>query len=267
MTDDAPHGDQRHDQDRDDTEPDQDDPGIDAEAWLAERGVRREPIRVRPDTPQGKSDEPPPPRPPAPPPPATEEAAAQPDPDEVGRPEAEEPAEEPDRGGTERPKAEDQVAKAVAYVRRATAKTPMSEGRIRRRLGERDHTDVVIEQALERCRGQGLVDDRSFARALVQEGRDKGHAPLRIRRDLERRELSDEVIEAALDEIGDRDPEAAAFAVARERAERLRGVDAETAFRRLVSYLARRGYTNALSRKVARQAVFDEREDERVAGR
>jgi regulatory protein len=161
----------------------------------------------------------------------------------------------------------DAVAKAVAYARRATSKTPMSEGRLRRRLADRDHPDAVIEHALERCRAEGIVDDASFARALVEEGRRKGHAPLRIRKDLEKREFSTEVVDEVLATIGDRDLEAAAFGVARRRAEQLRGVDAETAYRRLVSYLARRGYTQALSRKVARQAVFDDRESERTAGR
>ncbi|MGH3442654.1 MAG: regulatory protein RecX [Nitriliruptorales bacterium] len=161
----------------------------------------------------------------------------------------------------------DEVSRAVAYALRATANTPMSEGRLRRRLGERDVPAAVIDLAMERARTEGIVDDGALAAALVEEGRRKGHAPLRIRTDLQRRELPEAAIEAALATIGDRDEEAAAFDVAQRRAASYRGVDAETAFRRLTGFLSRRGYTDGLSRKVARQVVFHDREPERTAGR
>jgi regulatory protein len=217
-------------------------PFRDAEEWLAERGVAREPIRPAPPSttspagPAGtRSDHGP--------------GDAEPVGDGVGG------------------RLEDEVSKAVTYARRATARTPMAESRLRRRLEDRDHRAAVVEEALRRCRQQRIVDDQALAAALVEEGRAKGHAPLRIRTDLVRRELPEEVVEDALAAIGDRDEEAAAYDVAIRRAAQLRGVDAETAFRRLAGYLARRGYTDSLSRKVARQAVFHDRERERTAGR
>lgn len=163
--------------------------------------------------------------------------------------------------------ADPEADRAFTYAQRATASSPMSEGRLRRRMESREFDPETVERALERCRQVGIVDDAAFARALIEEGRRKGYAPTRLRRDLRRREFDAEVIETAMTSIGDRDLESAAYGVAHERAAQLGGVDAETAFRRLVGYLARRGYPEALARKVARQAVFNDREVQRTSER
>ena len=257
-------------------------PFRDAEAWLAERGVRRDPLRVRPvDEPAPETDEPsaaaapsdvasPGADGPAPPgaPPAEVSAReavrlARAGADEAVRA-ADQQAADPQRR-TE-PRLEDEVAEAVAFVRRSTANAPQAEGRLAAKLADRGWSPAVVDQALERCRSAGLVDDDAMAAALVEEGRRKGHAATRLRADLQRRGLSADVIERTLAPLADEDPEAAAFAVARRKADTLTGVSAETAFRRIVGHLARRGHPEALARKVARAAVFDARDEQRVAG-
>lgn len=160
----------------------------------------------------------------------------------------------------------DEVARAMAFIQRSTASTPAAGGRLERKLRSRDIPGAAIRLAMADARAQGLVDDAALADALVEEGRDKGHAPRRLRADLRKRELADNVIDAAMARIGDRDPEAVAFDVAARKAREYRGLDAETAFRRLVGFLARRGHNEGLARKVARQVVFDDRETDRVTG-
>ncbi|HEX2028394.1 MAG TPA: regulatory protein RecX [Nitriliruptorales bacterium] len=206
-------------------------PFADAEAWLAARGVPRQALGVRPaeaDPVQRLAQR------------RTQDLA--------------------------QPRLEEQVADALRYARRSTAAAPRSEARLREAL-ERRFPPAVAAVALERARAQGIVDDRAFAVALVEEARRRGHAPLRIRTTLERRGLPQEVIDPLVADVEDTDPEAAAFAVAARRVAALRGTDPETAFRRLVAFLARRGYTEALSRKVARQVVFHDREAQRTAER
>jgi regulatory protein len=250
-------------------DPQDDTPYRDAEQWLRARGVEREPIRVRPAGRSGRSEQPG----------STSRggtAAAPPGALPRERPPEPQPVAEPTeatqaRGEGEAPPATgrlgEEVARAVSYARRATAKTPLSEARLRRRMEERDITAPAVEQALRRCREAGIVDDRAFALALVDEGRRKGYAPARIERDLRRREIDTEVIDEALATIGDRDLEAAAYDVARRRATQLKDEDTEAVFRRLVGYLGRRGYPDALARKVARQAVFNDREVQRTTER
>lgn len=165
------------------------------------------------------------------------------------------------------PPLDEAVSAAIATVRRITAGAPASEGRVRRKLQQRDHPAPVIDAAMQRARDERLVDDDAMAAALVAEWRAKGHAPRRLRADLRKREFDDDVVERAVAVAEDDEPLAAAFALAKDRAERMRHVDAETAFRRIMGYLARRGHSEGVSRKAARDAVFDDRERERTAGR
>jgi regulatory protein len=236
----------------------------DAEAWLAERGIEREPIRVTP----GPAESPPGSGPgsdaPTGPPPSVREAAQL---AEAGEVEAERRAAE--AAATRPPPASslaDDVAEGLAFVRRSTANAPQSVGRLRRKLAERDTPAAAIDLVIERAHAERLVDDDAMAAALVEERRAKGHAPTRLRKDLVARGFDRDTIDRALAPVEAEDQEAAAFAVARSKADRLTGVDPETAFRRTVGHVARRGYPEGLARKVARQAVDVSRDPARSAG-
>lgn len=243
-----------------------------AEQWLAERGITRDRIEVAPLPPD--ADAAPSRAAPAPAPEAAPEAASAPPPPrarEVRQLATEPPPAVPGEGhdaptSASRPDLSDEVSRAIAFIQRSTSSVPASTGRLRRKLRERDVPAPAIRLAFERARGQRLVDDAAFAQALVEEGRAKGHAAKRIRLDLRKREFDQDVIDAALARHNDRDPEAVAFEVARVKAQSLRGVDSETAFRRLVGHLSRRGHNEWVARKVAREVVFDELEDDVISG-
>lgn len=246
----------------------------DAEAWLAERGVERQPIKVTPAPPAEPAATP------APVPPR--EHDAQPGRDgsdpEVSAREAQQLAAagaadaewRASEAAATRPPAPhslgDDVAEGLAFVRRSTANAPQSVGRLRRKLAERDTPAAAIDLIIERAYAERLVDDRAMATALVEERRRKGHAPTRLRKDLVARGFDRDTIDQVLAPVEAEDQEAAAFAVARDKADRLTGVDAETAFRRTVGHVARRGYPEGLARKVARLAVDVSRDPERSAG-
>lgn len=229
-----------------------------AEAWLAERGIRREPIRVSAEPSNVTPDD----RRPAPVSSrevlrlATQSAV------DTGLGDADARA-HPDPS---QPHLEEDVAQAVAFVRRSTSVAPQSEGRLRDKLRERGWPAAVIERTIERARRERLVDDVAMAAALVAERRAKGHATVRIRRDLRDRGFGEDVLDSALASAEAEDPHAAAFAVAHDKAAALTGVQTETAYRRVAAFVARRGYPEALARKVARDAVFATRDPERTAG-
>jgi regulatory protein len=260
-------------------------PFRDAEAWLAERGVPREPIRLTPapdETPVDGAGAPTA----GPPPDGTATSAGASDgtataardvpalsareADQLARQAAADTAQrQADATAAPSPgrrHLEDDVAEAVAFIRRSTSSAPQTEGRLRAKLAARGTPAVVIEQALARARTERLVDDAAMAVAFVEERRRKGHAPTRIRQDLAGRGFDPDTIASVLAPRADDDLEAAAFAVARERAATLTGLPTDTAFRRVVGHLARRGYPEALARKVARQAVFRSRDEQRTAG-
>jgi regulatory protein len=239
-----------------------------AEEWLEQQGVRREPIAAPPPAVESQ---------PGPDPSAREvarlaEAQARDAAAGLAPPPPLDPADAPDaadpdaRTPPQHRNLEDEVARALNFIRRSTANQPASEGRLRRKLADRDTPAPAIDQALRRARDERLVDDTALARALVEERRAKGHANKRIRMDLRKRELSDDVIEAAIARYDVEDPEAVAFDVARRRADTYGALEPEKAFRRLVGYLARRGHSEHVARKVAREVIYVEREQERAAG-
>ncbi len=223
----------------------------DAETWLAEHGVAREPIgRDRAVAGDGRI--------------ATPDTAAT---------SSEVPSAARTAPRTDTPVATDAatagdetVAQALAFIRRSTMGSPQSEGRLRTKMRERGFDDAAAEHALTHARAARLVDDAVIAAAFVDERRRRGHAAARIRRDLLAREFDHSTVEHVLAQAEREDPSAAAFALARERAQGMSGLEPETAFRRIVGHLTRRGHTDGLARAAARQAVFAERETERVAG-
>jgi SOS response regulatory protein OraA/RecX len=230
---------------------------VDAERWLADRGVTREPIRG-PEEPPGR------------PPVGVREAV------ELARQSAADAQHvvAPDGSGVDEDdpssvsaSSRGDVESALAFVRRSTANAPQSEGRLRAKLQDRGHDAATVESALARARSERLVDDAALLAALIAERRARGHADARLRRDLRDRGFTGDQVDAALERSAATDPAAAAFAVAREHAARHRTADPETAVRRTVGALVRRGHPEALARKAARDAVYADRESHAAAER
>jgi len=235
----------------------------DAEAWLAERGIERVPLAPDPT--------PPPPTDALPAPSAREvvglaqQVAA--DAIAIAAPRAPDGPAVPAVPAEDADGPDDPAAAAFAFIIRSTANAPQSEGRLRQKLGERGFSEPDIDAAFTRARAERLVDDAALLAALITERRARGHADLRLRRDLRSRGFDGEQIDVALERHRDEDPSAVAFALAKEQAVRQRGVDPEAAVRRIVGFLVRRGHSEALARKAARDAVYADREPQRSAER
>ena len=243
----------------------------DAEAWLAARGVVREPVVTAPvdgppvDTPSTAGA---PSGGPAPGPDEVRDLARQVARDRAVLP-VRTPAAGPDDGepGAAPARSTGGVTGALAFVQRSTANAPQSEGRLRTKLLDRGHPEDEVEAALGLARERGLVDDAALLAALIAERRDRGHAEPRLRRDLRARGFDGAVVDEALVRHRDTDPLAAAFGLAREQAARHRAVPPEAAVRRIVAFLMRRGHGEAVARKAALDAVHADREPLRAAER
>ena len=237
---------------------------IDAEGWLATRGVPRERVTGSPEAPRSQPVPEPRPR-------EVIDLAVQVERDAGLLAPAGTVATVGDGVGVVEDESTtmlaDDVDAAVAFVRRSTSNAPQSEGRLRAKLLDRGHDEVTVDLALERARAERLVDDDAILAALIAERRARGHADARLRRDLRGRGFTGAQVDVALERAASGDPVAAAFAVAREQAARQRGVDAEVAVRRTVGALVRRGHGEALARKAARDAVYADREVQEIAGR
>jgi len=116
-----------------------------------------------------------------------------------------------------------------------------SEAEIRKNLRKHEIPEAVIEQTLERLRGDGLANDNQFAQAWVE---NRNTFRPRSRRmmamELKQKGLDDEAIRSAVESVDD---EASAYEAAQKRAARLKDLEWIDFRRKLSEFLARRGYS------------------------
>jgi regulatory protein len=118
----------------------------------------------------------------------------------------------------------------------------------------------LATRLLDRFEEVGLVDDEAFARSWVSQrqsasGGGKGLARRALAQELRRKGVDDECARTALDEVDPADEEAAARQLVRRKLRSLARVDDQTATRRLVGMLARKGYPSGLAFSVVRDEL------------
>ncbi len=133
-----------------------------------------------------------------------------------------------------------------------------SEAELRSRLRRAGFSPQVAEAALERLRGAGLVDDAEFARAWVEARRAAGGSgPAKLRWELRRKGVAEELIRRFVDEARDEQAELAdALALARRRM--AHGPADTAALGRLRRLLLRRGYGDETVESVMSRYLSEE---------
>lgn len=114
-----------------------------------------------------------------------------------------------------------------------------------RRLVRKGHPRQAVDAALERAAGLGLLDDAAYSRNYVQTRAARGRGPLRLTRDLlamgVQRSLIDGALAAEWPEGSDRS--SMPLVLATKRAAQLGALPRQTKRRRVLAYLARRGFS------------------------
>jgi regulatory protein len=114
-----------------------------------------------------------------------------------------------------------------------------------RRLLRKGHPKQAVEAALERASGLGLLDDAVYARGYVQTRAARGRGPSRLTRDLlamgVQRSLIDRALAAEWPEGSD--CASVPLGLATKRAAQLGPLPRQTKRRRVLAYLARRGFS------------------------
>lgn len=127
-----------------------------------------------------------------------------------------------------------------ALERRAFARHDLG-----RRLRRKGHTAEAVESALERAAALGLLDDAAFAHDYVHSRTARGRGPSRLAADLMamgvERPLIDRAIAAEWND--DADHSSVPRKLAEARAARLTGLPGPVKRRRVLAYLARRGFS------------------------
>ncbi len=127
---------------------------------------------------------------------------------------------------------------------------------LRRRLLQKQHRGEVVDQAIARLEWTGIIDDRRFAETFARAKVARGRGPIRVLRDLLTqgvdRRLAEQAVAAAVEQEGV-DPAQAARAAAERRVKQLTDLPPATKRRRLMAYLARRGFGGAETRDLVRE--------------
>lgn len=129
---------------------------------------------------------------------------------------------------------------------------PRCRADLRRRLLERGHDERAIDTVLERFQEQGLVDDRAFAHAWVEQAmrrRPVGRRWLwsKLRQQGVDDEIAREAVDAALE--GDDELEAARRALAKRRLD----LDDRRQREKALRFLQQRGFASAIAARVLRE--------------
>ncbi|WP_236826174.1 MULTISPECIES: regulatory protein RecX [unclassified Blastococcus] len=141
---------------------------------------------------------------------------------------------------------------------RALTGAPKTRQQLADLLAKRGIPDDAAEAVLDRFTEVGLIDDASFARAWVssrQAGR--GLARRALSAELRAKGVDPETAAEAVQLVGDDDEREAARRLVERRAPGMRRLDRQTATRRLMGMLARKGYNGGLAAAVVRE-VLDE---------
>ena len=133
-----------------------------------------------------------------------------------------------------------------------------SRKELAQRLSQKDYSDEVIKQVLDVLSRAGVVDDDQFARAWVNDRlRLRPAGMVLLRRELRSKGISDEIITRILNEHeGDDETERAWMLLAKRKA-RYAGIDPQVARRRMMGFLARRGFDGQTMYTVVKR-MFEE---------
>lgn len=139
---------------------------------------------------------------------------------------------------------------------RMLARKARSRGELRRELLAREHAVGDVDDVLDEFERNHYLDDLGLARSVAEGLRERKRASRsQIRLKLRERQLDDDVIETVLAELDDDEEHELLRAAAQERARRLADLDRQTAERRLLGFLARRGWSGERATRAAREAL------------
>ncbi len=141
-----------------------------------------------------------------------------------------------------------------ALLRKLRARS-LSVSEARQVLRSHDLPGADIDDVLDDFRRRRYLDDEELARSLVVSGSERrGQGRVALARELAKRGIPRDVVDAALDDVPDDDAERA-LDFARSKARSLSRLEHETALRRLVGQLSRRGYSSSIAMSAAKTAL------------
>jgi regulatory protein len=147
---------------------------------------------------------------------------------------------------------------AKQVLLRRLSHAPRTRKELAKDLKDKDISDEVANVALDRFEEVGLINDQALASNYVaSQHQRKGVGKNALRQQLRAKGISDEVALEAISQITDDQEFQAAFTLACKKIRSLQRDDAKTQLRKIVSGLARKGYSSNLAFRVAKEVITD----------
>jgi regulatory protein len=132
---------------------------------------------------------------------------------------------------------------------------PRTEGEIRQNLQKHEVPDDVLEEVIQRLLRAGLLDDRRFADAWVENRADlRPRSRRALAFELKQRGVDQQVIQQSLEQVDD---DQAAYRAALRQSRKLQELDWQDFRKKMYGFLARRGFDYETSAPVV-ERVWDE---------
>jgi regulatory protein len=141
---------------------------------------------------------------------------------------------------------EKQETRARNVLLHQLARSAKSTAQLRKILEQREISSEIAEKVLERFTEVGLIDDAAFAETIVNSRRNyKGLAKSAIKRELNEKGVSQELVEEAISGITAEDDFESAKQLASRRFSQMAHLEKDVRTRRLAGYLQRKGYASS----------------------
>lgn len=138
------------------------------------------------------------------------------------------------------------------------AARPRAKDELRQTLLRKGFDEEMSEALLGKLDASGLIDDAAFAESWVRSRHNhKGLARKALVLELKRKGVDDEIAVEAAEEIDTEAEDERARDLVRKRLRTMITLDEQTATRRLVGMLARKGYPQGLAYSVVRDELRD----------
>ena len=157
---------------------------------------------------------------------------------------------------------EKQESRARNVLLHQLARSAKSTSQLRKILEQREIDSEIAEKVIERFTEVGLIDDAAYAETIVNSRRNyKGLAKSAIKRELNEKGVSQELVEEAISGITAEDDFESAKQLATRRYRQLAHLERDVRTRRLAGYLQRKGYASSAvfaSIKAAEESYLEE---------
>ncbi|MFH0763101.1 MAG: regulatory protein RecX [Candidatus Omnitrophota bacterium] len=119
-----------------------------------------------------------------------------------------------------------------------------SEKELYERLKKKGFKEEIIKEVISFLKERAFIDDKSFARAWINQRLKKPYGLKRICRELKIKGIDGEIVSGILQEVKKGyDEEGVALRLAKDKLGRSKGVEPQKAKKRIFSYLLRRGFS------------------------